>query len=127
MGWEGAQQLGSNGPSQLLSSCSMISRGVRTSLPSIEAANSIQRCGGMVMRFANSVTIQRSPQDVFKFLAAFENVPKWTYAIVETRKTNGRARRSGNDVSRSSVASRRNRGIVPSYRIRSGPASRRPW
>jgi uncharacterized protein YndB with AHSA1/START domain len=42
---------------------------------------------GRVMRFANSVTIRRSPRDVFDFLAAFENVPKWNYAIVETRKT----------------------------------------
>jgi uncharacterized protein YndB with AHSA1/START domain len=43
--------------------------------------------GGRSVRFANSVTIQRSPHDVFEFLAEFENVPKWNYAIVETRKT----------------------------------------
>lgn len=29
------------------------------------------------MEFANTVTIERPAQDVFDFLAAFENVPKW--------------------------------------------------
>ncbi len=38
------------------------------------------------MRFTNSLTIQRSLQDVFNYLAAFENVPQWNYAIAETRK-----------------------------------------
>jgi len=37
--------------------------------------------------FANTVVIRRSPHDVFEFLAEFENVPKWNYAIVETHKT----------------------------------------
>jgi uncharacterized protein YndB with AHSA1/START domain len=36
--------------------------------------------------FENTVTIRRSVEDVFGFLADFENVPKWNYAIVETRK-----------------------------------------
>jgi uncharacterized protein YndB with AHSA1/START domain len=39
------------------------------------------------VRFSNSLTIGRSPEDVFNFLAAFENVPQWNYAIVETHKT----------------------------------------
>lgn len=39
------------------------------------------------MKFANAVVIRRPPHDVFEFLAEFENVPKWNYAIVETRKT----------------------------------------
>ena len=39
------------------------------------------------MRFANSITVQRSPHDVFEYLANFENVPEWNYAIVQTRKT----------------------------------------
>lgn len=39
------------------------------------------------MRFANRVTVQRSPHEVFEYLANFENVPDWNYAIVETRKT----------------------------------------
>lgn len=39
------------------------------------------------MHFTNTVTIHRSPHEVFEFLANFENVPKWNYAIVETRKT----------------------------------------
>jgi uncharacterized protein YndB with AHSA1/START domain len=39
------------------------------------------------MRFTNSVTIRRPPEDVFKFLATFENVPQWNYAIVDTLKT----------------------------------------
>ena len=36
--------------------------------------------------FENTVTIRRSVEDVFSFLADLENVPKWNYAIVETRK-----------------------------------------
>jgi carbon monoxide dehydrogenase subunit G len=37
--------------------------------------------------FENTVIIQRPVGDVFGFLADFENVPKWNYAIVETTKT----------------------------------------
>jgi len=36
--------------------------------------------------FENTVTIRRPVADVFAFLADFENVPAWNYAIVETRK-----------------------------------------
>jgi len=36
--------------------------------------------------FENTVIIRRPVEDVFAFLADFENVPKWNYAIVETRK-----------------------------------------
>jgi len=39
------------------------------------------------LHFSNSVTVQRSPHEVFEYLANFENVPQWNYAIVETRKT----------------------------------------
>jgi carbon monoxide dehydrogenase subunit G len=38
------------------------------------------------MEFSNTITIQRSLQDVFEFVSDFENVPKWNYAIAETRK-----------------------------------------
>jgi uncharacterized protein YndB with AHSA1/START domain len=38
------------------------------------------------MRFENSITIGRPPAEVFAYLADFENVPTWNYAIVETRK-----------------------------------------
>jgi hypothetical protein len=37
--------------------------------------------------FQNALTIQRPVEDVFAFLADFENIPTWNYAIVETRKT----------------------------------------
>jgi Polyketide cyclase / dehydrase and lipid transport len=37
--------------------------------------------------FENTVTIRRAVEDVFAFLADFENVPTWNHAIVETRKT----------------------------------------
>src|SRR5215211_2653965 len=37
--------------------------------------------------FQNTVTIRRAIDDVFAFLADFENVPTWNYAIVETKKT----------------------------------------
>lgn len=39
------------------------------------------------MRFDNTVTIRRSPRDVFNYLAAFENVPEWNPAILKTHKT----------------------------------------
>jgi uncharacterized protein YndB with AHSA1/START domain len=39
------------------------------------------------MDFENTVTIDRAVKDVFAFLANFENVPRWNYAIVETRQT----------------------------------------
>ena len=38
------------------------------------------------MRFVNTVTIDRAPGDVFAYLAQFENLPRWNYAIAETRK-----------------------------------------
>lgn len=37
--------------------------------------------------FANTVTIRRPTEEVFAFLADFENVPRWNYAIDTTRKT----------------------------------------
>jgi Polyketide cyclase / dehydrase and lipid transport len=37
--------------------------------------------------FQNTLTIQRPVGDVFAFLADFENIPTWNYAILETRKT----------------------------------------
>jgi len=37
--------------------------------------------------FQNTVTIRRAIDDVFAFLADFENLPTWNYAIVETKKT----------------------------------------
>jgi len=39
------------------------------------------------MDFTNTVIIGRPPHDVFEFLADFENVPKWNYAIEETHRT----------------------------------------
>lgn len=37
--------------------------------------------------FENTVTIRRPPDDVFAFLADFENVPRWNHAIESTTKT----------------------------------------
>jgi uncharacterized protein YndB with AHSA1/START domain len=37
--------------------------------------------------FENTVTIERPVEEVFAFLAAFENIPTWNYAIEETIKT----------------------------------------
>jgi hypothetical protein len=42
--------------------------------------------GGAVETFRNEVTIDRPVHDVFAFLADLENVPRWNYAITETRK-----------------------------------------
>jgi carbon monoxide dehydrogenase subunit G len=36
--------------------------------------------------FENAVIIRRPVEEVFAFLADFENVPRWNYAIVETKK-----------------------------------------
>ncbi len=36
--------------------------------------------------FENTVTIQKPAEEVFAFLADFENIPKWNYAIDETHK-----------------------------------------
>ena len=36
--------------------------------------------------FENTVMIRRPIADVFAFLADFENIPKWNYAIVDTHK-----------------------------------------
>ncbi|MBM0228024.1 MULTISPECIES: SRPBCC family protein [Micromonospora] len=43
------------------------------------------------MKFTNTVTINRRPAEVFGFLAHFENLPLWNYAISETRKISGGA------------------------------------
>jgi hypothetical protein len=37
--------------------------------------------------FQNTVTIRRPVEDVFGFLADFENIPTWNYAILQTSKT----------------------------------------
>ena len=41
------------------------------------------------MKFTNTVTINRPPAEVFAFLAHFENVPLWNYAISDTQKITG--------------------------------------
>jgi hypothetical protein len=38
------------------------------------------------MKFTNTVTVTRAPVDVFAFLATFENIPQWNYAISRTWK-----------------------------------------
>jgi Polyketide cyclase / dehydrase and lipid transport len=36
--------------------------------------------------FENTVTIHRPAEEVFEFLADFENIPRWNYAIEKTNK-----------------------------------------
>ena len=36
--------------------------------------------------FENTVTIQRPAEEIFAYLADFENIPKWNYAIEDTSK-----------------------------------------
>ena len=36
--------------------------------------------------FENTVMIRKPIEEVFGFLADFENLPRWNYAIVETHK-----------------------------------------
>jgi carbon monoxide dehydrogenase subunit G len=38
------------------------------------------------MRFSNTITIKRQTSEVFAYLADFENLPRWNYAITDTRK-----------------------------------------
>jgi uncharacterized protein YndB with AHSA1/START domain len=38
------------------------------------------------MKFSNTITINRPAAEVFAFLAHFENLPRWNYAISETVK-----------------------------------------
>ena len=38
------------------------------------------------MKFTNTVTINRPQPEVFAYLADFENVPRWNYAIERTHK-----------------------------------------
>ena len=38
------------------------------------------------MKFTNTITIDRQPDAVFGYLADLENLPRWNYAISETRK-----------------------------------------
>ena len=45
--------------------------------------------------FENTVTIQRPAEEVFAFLADFENIPKWNYAIEETHKASAGPPRVG--------------------------------
>ncbi len=45
--------------------------------------------------FENTVMIRRPIEEVFAFLADFENIPKWNYAIVETRKVSEGAVEAG--------------------------------
>ena len=37
------------------------------------------------MNFVNTITIEIPQRDVFSFLAHLENIPRWNYAIVESR------------------------------------------
>jgi uncharacterized protein YndB with AHSA1/START domain len=37
--------------------------------------------------FANTIAINRAPAEVFAYLAAFENIPRWNYAIAETARS----------------------------------------
>ncbi|HEY4606304.1 MAG TPA: SRPBCC family protein, partial [Acidimicrobiia bacterium] len=39
------------------------------------------------MNFVNVIEVERPIEDVFAYLADFENVPSWNYAIAETEKT----------------------------------------
>ena len=41
------------------------------------------------MKFDNVMTIDRPPAEVFAYLAQFENIPRWNYAISETRQLTG--------------------------------------
>jgi uncharacterized protein YndB with AHSA1/START domain len=41
------------------------------------------------VKFQNVVSIERRREEVFAYLADFETIPRWNYAISETRKLTG--------------------------------------
>ena len=43
--------------------------------------------GAQAVQLSNTILIERTPHDVFEFVSDLENVPRWNYAILETRKT----------------------------------------
>lgn len=47
----------------------------------------MQTWEGARVEFSNEVMIRRSREDVFAFVSNLENVPRWNYAIEETKKT----------------------------------------
>jgi hypothetical protein len=51
------------------------------------SARSRADTAGIMATFQNTVTIRRATEDVFGFLADFENIPTWNHAIVQTKKT----------------------------------------
>ncbi|MEU4290301.1 SRPBCC family protein [Kribbella sp. NPDC026596] len=38
------------------------------------------------MKFTNTITIDRPPTEVFAYLSNLENLPRWNYALAETRQ-----------------------------------------
>jgi uncharacterized protein YndB with AHSA1/START domain len=44
------------------------------------------------VHFTNTVTIRRPLADVFGYVADFENIPNWNYAIAETQQSPGPTR-----------------------------------
>jgi hypothetical protein len=79
------------------------------------------------MNFANTVVIRRSPHDVFEFLAEFENVPKWNYAIIESHKTSPGPVDVGTTYRQSTVGSFEKRRTLRDHGVRAGSASHDPW
>jgi uncharacterized protein YndB with AHSA1/START domain len=75
------------------------------------------------MDFTNAVTIERPVHEVFAFVADPENVPKWNYAIVETRKTSegpvavGSTYRQVRSLPRKSEETVRVTELVPDHRF----------
>jgi carbon monoxide dehydrogenase subunit G len=40
----------------------------------------------LMLRFANTINVERSITEVFNFLSDFENIPKWNYYVLEVTK-----------------------------------------
>jgi hypothetical protein len=60
--------------------------------------------------FQNTVTIRRAIEDVFAFLAHFENVPTWNYAICRDEEDFSRTGGCGNDLPTDPFHPRQERG-----------------
>ena len=71
--------------------------------------------------FENTVTIQRPAEEVFAFLADFENIPKWNYAIEETQQGFRWARRSGNQIPPDPLGAEQERRGLRGDRLRASP------
>ncbi|WP_442799833.1 SRPBCC family protein [Nocardia sp. NBC_01730] len=77
--------------------------------------------------FENTLTVDRPIADVFAYLAHFENVPRWNYAITETRRTSAGPVGGGFDLPADPIDSRTSCGSVRGRRVPAHATVADPW